>query len=85
MPAPYPIADPSGAIRPEPCYDVTELATLLGVSDRTIRRRVSAELWPYVRGKGGRLLFTREHVRLIVRAFNETHDYPAHEPGREAP
>lgn len=85
MPNPYPIADVAGAIRLEPCYDVPELAALLGTSDRTIRRRVTAELWPHVRGKGGRVLFTREHVVLIVKAFNETHDFPAHEPGREAP
>ena len=59
-------------------FTVDELAALLGASDRTVRRRVRCGAWPYVRGKGGRLLFTRAHVRLIVAAFNETHDYPAH-------
>jgi len=82
MPNPYPIADAAGGIHEEPCWDVAELGALLRTSDRTVRRRVNAGLWPYVRGKGGRILFTAEHVRLIVRAFNETHDYPAHEPGR---
>jgi hypothetical protein len=68
----------------EPCYTADELSALLGASTRTIRRRVSAGLWPHMRaGSNGRLLFTREHVRLIVAAFNEAHDYPAHEPGRE--
>lgn len=78
MPVTYPIADAAGDIRLEPCFNVDELAALLGASDRTVRRRVSCGAWPYVRGKGGRILFTRTHVRLIVAAFNETHDYPAH-------
>lgn len=85
MPATLPITDAAGVVQLVPLWDVSELADLLGTSDRTVRRRVTAGLWPYVRGKGGRLLFTREHVALIVKAFNETHDYPAHEPGREAP
>lgn len=81
MPHQYPIADAAG-VRIETCWDVPEMAELLGASDRTIRRRVTAGLWPHIRGKGGRVLFTREHVRLIVAAWNETHDYPAHEPAR---
>jgi excisionase family DNA binding protein len=78
VPIKYPIVDALGDIRLEPCLNVEELATLLGASDRTVRRRVNCHAWPYVRGKGGRILFTREHVRLIVAAFNESHDYPAH-------
>jgi hypothetical protein len=35
-----------------------------------------------MRGKAGRLLFTAEHVRLIVGAFTDSHDFPAHEPAR---
>jgi hypothetical protein len=73
---------PSGEIRPELVYDADELAALLGASARTVRRRVSAGLWPHIRGHRGRLLFTAEHVRLIVAAFNETHDFPAHEPAK---
>lgn len=64
-------------------WDVTELATLVGLSDRTIRRRINSEMWPHIRGNGGRVYFTAAHVRHIVTAVNETHDYPAHEPGRE--
>jgi Helix-turn-helix domain len=80
MPTREPIVTAGGEIRAEPLYDVDELARLLGSSGRTVRRRVNAGLWPHVRGKGGRLFFTAEHVRLIVAAFNSTHDYPAHEP-----
>ena len=80
MPTREPIVSASGEIRNEPLYDVDELAGLLGTSPRTVRRRVNAGLWPHIRGKRGRLLFTAEHMRLIVAAFNVAHDYPAHEP-----
>ncbi len=82
MPARTPITDANGVVNIETTYDVEELAQLLGASARTVRRRVTAGLWPYVRGKGGRIMFTPEHVRTIVAAFNTTHDYPAHEPGK---
>lgn len=85
MPTREPLVNASGEIRQEPLYDVDELAGLLGTSPRTVRRRVNAGLWPYVRGQRGRLLFTAEHVRLIVAAFNVAHDYPAHEPNRWDP
>lgn len=80
MPTRVPIVTPTGEIRAEPLYDVDELAGLLGTSARTVRRRVNAGLWPHVRGQRGRLFFSAEHIRHIVAAFNETHDYPAHEP-----
>lgn len=80
MPTREPIVSASGEIRTEPLYDVDELAGLLGTSPRTVRRRVNAGLWPHIRGKRGRLLFSAEHMRLIVAAFNVAHDYPAHEP-----
>lgn len=80
MPTREPLVTATGEIRTEPLYDVDEIAGLLGTSARTVRRRVNAGLWPYVRGQRGRLLFTAEHVRLIVAAFNVSHDYPAHEP-----
>lgn len=80
MPTRVPIVNAAGEIRTEPLYDVDELAGLLTTSPRTVRRRVNAGLWPHIRGQRGRLLFTAEHVRLIVAAFNVAHDYPAHEP-----
>lgn len=80
MPTREPIVTAAGEIRTEPLYDVDELAGLLGTSPRTVRRRVNAGLWPHIRGKRGRLLFSAEHMRLIVAAFNVSHDYPAHEP-----
>jgi hypothetical protein len=80
MPTREPIVTATGEVRAEPVWDVDELAGLLDTSPRTVRRRVNAGLWPHIRGKRGRLMFTAEHVRLIVAAFNVAHDYPAHEP-----
>jgi hypothetical protein len=82
MPTRTAIADADGEVTWETTYDVAEMAQLLDTSSRTVRRRVNGGYWPHVRGKGGRVLFTREHVRLIVASFNTTHIYPAHEPGR---
>jgi hypothetical protein len=82
VPTREPIVNGAGEIRNEPLYDVGEVAGLIGTSPRTVRRRVNAGLWPHIRGKRDRLLFTAEHVRLIVAAFNTAHDYPAHEPGK---
>jgi hypothetical protein len=79
-PTRVPIVTASGEIAAEPLYDVGEVAGLLGTSVRTVKRRVNAGLWPHVRRGDGRLFFTAEHVRLIVAAFTESHDYPAHEP-----
>lgn len=81
MPSRVPILTATGDVHAMPVYDVDELAELLGTSTRTVRRRVAAGIWPHVRGHVGhrdRLLFTAEHVRLIVAAFNESNDYPAH-------
>lgn len=83
MPTHEIITTPTGDVRTERVYDVDEMAGLLGMSARTVRRRVTAGLWPYVRGQRGRILFTGEHARAIVAAVAESHvshDYPAHEP-----
>lgn len=82
MPTRTAVTNAAGVVTHETTYDVNELAEILGASHRTVRRRVAGEYWPHIRGKGGRILFTSEHVRIIVRAFNESHDYPAHEPAR---
>jgi hypothetical protein len=79
-PTRVPVVTATGEIAAEPLYDVAEVAGLLGTSVRTVKRRVNAGLWPYVRRDDGRLFFTAEHVRLIVATFTESHDYPAHEP-----
>lgn len=80
MPTHVPIVNAAGEITTEPLYDPEELAGLLGTSVRTVKRRVKAGVWPYVRRDNGHLYFTAEHVRLIVAAFTKSHDYPAHEP-----
>jgi hypothetical protein len=80
MPTRVPVVTASGEITTEPLYDVGEVAGLLGTSQRTVKRRVNAGLWPHVRRTDGRLFFTAEHVRLIVATFTESHDYPPHEP-----
>jgi len=81
MPIRVPVdIDDSGAVVHEQLWNVAELADFLGMSQRTVRRRVNTGLWPYVRRGDGRLMFTREHVRMIVSVVNESHDYPAHEP-----
>jgi len=82
MPLTIPLLDAAGQIAQTTVYTVDELAELLGASTRTIRRRVGDELWPHIRTESGRILFTAEHVRLIVASFNQPHDYPAHEPAR---
>ncbi len=84
-PTRVPLVNATGEIHAEPVYTVGELAGLLGKSQRTVRRRVSAGLWPHVRMDDGRLLFTAEHVRLIVKAYAGTHDFPAHEPPNPRP
>ena len=72
------VANPDGTISKVEGLDLHEVAELTGYSYDTVRRRISAGLWPYT-VKGRRLYMTHAQVWAVVEA--STHDYPAHEPG----